>query len=195
MDNRPIRVLFVCTANICRSAYAEVLARHLLGDDDTVEFTSAGVHGLADHAIDEDIAAELTTRGADGGAAFRSRRLTMAMVEEADLVLTAEARHRRFILDDRPGAFRRVFTLAQFEQAVSALPDDLRGRELIAAAGRRLPAAGDAGDVPDPYRRGAEAVARATAHLDRVVQLLTRRLSGRAAPRDHVDDPRAGGGG
>lgn len=32
-----IRVLFVCTANICRSAYAEVMARHPLGDDPSVE--------------------------------------------------------------------------------------------------------------------------------------------------------------
>lgn len=39
-----IRVLFVCTANICRSAYAEVMARHLLGDDPSVEVSSAGVH-------------------------------------------------------------------------------------------------------------------------------------------------------
>lgn len=34
----------MCTANICRSAYAEVMARHLLGDDPSVEVSSAGVH-------------------------------------------------------------------------------------------------------------------------------------------------------
>src|SRR5690606_26727935 len=41
----PLKVLFVCTANICRSAYAEVAARRLLGDRTDLEFTSAGTHG------------------------------------------------------------------------------------------------------------------------------------------------------
>lgn len=178
----PLRVLFVCTANICRSAYAEVLARHALGDDGSVEFASAGVHGLVDQPIDDDIAAELTARGADG-AAFRSRRLTMAMVDEADLVLTAEARHRQFILDDRPAAFRRVFTLGQFERAVAELPAELRGRDLVAAAGRQLRPARAADDVPDPYRRGGEAIAGAARHLERLVRSVADRLGeGEDAP-------------
>lgn len=175
----PLRVLFVCTANICRSAYAEALARHALGDDGSVEFTSAGVHGLVDHPIDDDMAAELAARGVEDIAGFRSRRLTMAMVDEADLVLTAESRHRQFIIDDRPAAFRRVFTLGQFERAVTGLPAELRGRELIAAAGRQLHPANQADDVPDPYRRGSEAVAGAATHLERIVRLIADRLGGR----------------
>ena len=38
----PIRVLFVCTANICRSPYLELRARQLLGPDSGVEVSSAG---------------------------------------------------------------------------------------------------------------------------------------------------------
>jgi arsenate reductase len=40
MNERPIRVLFLCTGNSCRSQIAEALARHLSGGH--VESFSAG---------------------------------------------------------------------------------------------------------------------------------------------------------
>ncbi|HET8717507.1 MAG TPA: hypothetical protein VFM50_07115, partial [Nocardioidaceae bacterium] len=143
----PLRVLFVCTANICRSAYAEQLARHLLdqsvgrdgGADDTandsVAFTSAGTHGWTDHPVEAAMATELSRRGvsADG---FASRPMTMRMVDEADLVLTAARSHRQFILDDRPAAVWRTFTVGQFARIVDELPEELTGRELIAGCRR-----------------------------------------------------------
>ncbi|MEE9532776.1 MAG: low molecular weight protein arginine phosphatase, partial [Acidimicrobiia bacterium] len=36
-----MRIVFVCTGNICRSPYAEYLARELSGSTD-IEFASAG---------------------------------------------------------------------------------------------------------------------------------------------------------
>ena len=43
------RVLFVCTANICRSAYADVVARSRgIGG---IEFLSAGTHALVGQPI------------------------------------------------------------------------------------------------------------------------------------------------
>ncbi len=45
----PLNVLFVCTANICRSPYMELTARHLAGDA-AVTFASAGTHGFDDRA-------------------------------------------------------------------------------------------------------------------------------------------------
>nr|NLI50183.1 hypothetical protein [Propionibacterium sp.] len=76
-DPQPLNVLFVCTANICRSAYATVRARQLLGADAPVTVGSAGTHGWVDHPMDAPMAAEARARGADPDA-FRSRRLTGA---------------------------------------------------------------------------------------------------------------------
>ena len=42
----PLHVLFVCTANICRSPFMEMAARELAGPDAAVEFSSAGTHGF-----------------------------------------------------------------------------------------------------------------------------------------------------
>ncbi len=174
--NDPISVLFVCTANICRSAYAEVMARHLLRDDESVEVSSAGIHGFVDHPVEDEMAAQLAGRGVDGGE-FRSRRLTMRMVDEADLVLTAELSHRSFILDDRPAAFRKLFTLGQFDAVLGGLGEDLAGRDLLSAAGSGLKPARAEDDVPDPYRRGPAAAAAAADHLDRLLVPALHRLA------------------
>ena len=58
-------VLFVCTANICRSAFAERWAGHLLGGDTSVGVASAGTHGYVDAPMDPPMAEELQARGAD----------------------------------------------------------------------------------------------------------------------------------
>jgi protein-tyrosine-phosphatase len=100
-------LLFVCTANICRSAYAEVRTAMLAP---ALSVGSAGVQGWVDKAMDAPMAAELTARGGDPSA-FRSRRLTIPMLRGARLVLTAEARHRSVILDDLPATHARAFTL------------------------------------------------------------------------------------
>jgi protein-tyrosine-phosphatase len=55
--DRPLRVLFVCTSNICRSAFAERMARHLLRGDPSVEVLSADTHRWIDEPVDSALAA------------------------------------------------------------------------------------------------------------------------------------------
>ena len=56
---RPLRVLFVCTANICRSPYIELLARQAVGETGDIEFGSAGTHATDGSPINPDQAAVL----------------------------------------------------------------------------------------------------------------------------------------
>jgi len=172
-DNTHLNILFVCTANICRSPYMELVSRHLVGELDDLQFASAGTHGFRDSAMDPAMAATLAPLGvaADG---FRSRPLTADMVEGADLVLTAETAHRSFILDDHPAAFRKVFTLGQFAEALRSAPDGLTGRSLLTVIGEHRGTADRSLDIPDPYGRGPEA-AEASARLleDRLRAVLT----------------------
>ncbi|QBR93398.1 low molecular weight phosphatase family protein [Nocardioides euryhalodurans] len=161
----PLHVLFVCTANICRSPFMELLARELA--DGGLEVSSAGTHGLPDHPMDPAMTVGLTRRGVAHDS-FRSRPLTADLVDTADLVLTAEVAHRRLILDQQPGAFRKVFTLGQFASAVPDA-DGTTGRALVELVGTRRPPASASLDVDDPYRRGPE---RATACGDRIEALL-----------------------
>ncbi|WP_309136259.1 adenylyl-sulfate kinase [Nocardioides campestrisoli] len=172
-SRRPLKVLFVCTANICRSAFAEVTARHLAGDGADLEFISAGTHGHDREPLDVEMTAVLSP-GVEPGE-FASRPLTAELVEQADVVLTAETRHRTFVLEEHPQAFRKVFTLGQF--AAAAGESALTGRALLDELGRRRSAPDPALDVADPYRRGREAARAAadqiTGHLEVVIPALT----------------------
>jgi sulfate adenylyltransferase len=192
----PLMFLFVCTANICRSPYMELAARaraDAAGAD--LVFTSAGTHGRVDHPMNPPMAAALarhTPASAADVAAdvarFRSRLLTRAMVEEADLVVTAEASHRAFVLDEVPGAFRRTFTLGQLAEALKGLPDDLDRAALLAALGERRGTAATSLDVGDPYGRGDAAAETCAAHVDTLLDAVVARLA--AARQDDPDSER-----
>ena len=174
----PLRVLFVCTANICRSPFMEVTARHLAGPDAQIEFRSAGTHGWTGHPMNPDMVVTLEPRGITGHEQFRSRPLTKAELDWADVVLTADADHRQFILDDHPALFRKVFTLGQFVESLGG-HEALHGRELLQAVGAQRSAASPDLDVADPYRRGAEASEAAAAHIEQLLRAALTALTGK----------------
>jgi sulfate adenylyltransferase len=171
-------VLYVCTANICRSPFMELLSRHLVGPQAGATFASAGTHGFDSRPMPPEMLATLTARGVPGGSQFRSRPFTSDLMANADLVLTAETAHRQFILDDYPATFRKVFTLGQFAEAVRSAPGELRGRDLLDAVAERRGTADPALDVPDPYGRGPEAAEACARSLEELLRVVLPALAG-----------------
>ena len=166
----PFRVLFVCVGNVCRSPVGErLLAARLPAD--RFEVASAGVGAMVGYAMSEHAAEELRSYGGDP-TGFAARQLAPDMVEGADLVLTATRELRSRVLADAPTALRRPFTILEF----AALVDRAEGstpRELVSWAGAHRSVVGSVEqDVPDPYRRGQEAHARAAAAIDAAVQQI-----------------------
>lgn len=172
--NTPLRLLFVCTANICRSLYAEGRASQLIPADSPLHVASAGTHGFNLHPLDADMGACLARHG--DYKALLSRKLTGEIVNESDLILTAESSHRTFILDEWPAVYRRVFTFSQFAESIANLPPELTGIELVSEAYRRRRPVNNAGNIPDPYRRGPEASAATAEMIDRLLDRILPRL-------------------
>lgn len=157
-------LLFVCTANICRSPIAEHLARHRLraaSRPGAITVGSAGVRGRDGAAMDPRAAAALAARGVPPGG-FAARALTAPMVAAADLVLTAQRRHRAAAVALAPPAHAKVFTILEFARLarradparLAAAPPGARARELVGQAARlrgTIPPSETGDDIADPY--------------------------------------------
>lgn len=186
MTTAALHVVFVCTANICRSPYAHLRTLQLAGAQLAV--SSAGTHGFTSFPMDEDMAEQLVARGGDP-THFSSRRLTAEILATADLVLAAGVVHRSFILDEWPGAMRKVFTLGQFADTIERVPSGLTAADVVSQAFLHRGLASRTGDVPDPYRRGPGVAAAVAEHVDELLARILPRLvpdsdsSGHLAPR------------
>jgi protein-tyrosine phosphatase len=94
-----MRIVFVCTANICRSPLAEHLLRRLVAERhiEGVEVTSAGLHARPGTEPVEALLRIARARGLDLSV-HRARLLDPAALGPGDLVLVMEESHRRQIL-------------------------------------------------------------------------------------------------
>lgn len=186
MRTEPLNLLFVCTANISRSPYAERRARMLLGGA-PITVASAGVPGYPDRSMDREMAAQLELRGGDP-TGHVSRALDGDLLNWADLVVTFEYAHDLKILERWPEAAQRIFGLNQFAKTVTQFDAaHLSGPELISQA-RAVAERNSMGwDVDDPYGRGKRAATTATAHIDHAVESIIRGLLGL---RPAADGPR-----
>lgn len=107
-----MRIMFVCTGNICRSPMGELLMSHYLTGT-TVQVSSAGTRGLPMHPIDPSSGRLMDSVGIESSG-FHSRRLTRQMADDADLILCLEKQQRKDIVTLAPAAVRYTFLLNDF---------------------------------------------------------------------------------
>lgn len=138
MSAPPVRLLFVCMGNICRSPTAEGVMAHLLereGLTDAVSIDSAGTGGWHVGSPPDERA---TSAAAGRGVLLQgaARQLRAADFDDFDLLLCADSGNLREVRAIAPsGAARdKVRLLREFD------PDAVAGGDL---------------DIPDPYYGGA----------------------------------------
>jgi protein-tyrosine phosphatase len=130
-DHDPVRVIFVCWGNICRSPMAERVAEREATDAGLtgVTFRSAGTSAEErDEPMDRRARAVLTEHGYRSDE-HRAHRITRAEIEDADLVIAMEDIHLRKMTALSPGALN-LSLLTDFDQAAapgSGVPDPWYG--------------------------------------------------------------------
>ncbi|MEU0885634.1 hypothetical protein ABZ345_44225 [Lentzea sp. NPDC005914] len=166
------RILFVCTGNICRSPFAELLTRHLLTqrlpNDQVGRFVvaSAGTQamtGAAMHLLTRD---HLPRWGVErvAGETHIARNLDRIALASADLVLTADREQRAEVVSRHPPLLHSTFCLREFARLLAPVSlrrtgDDpvLRARAAVSTAALRrghVMWVNKTDDVvPDPYGR------------------------------------------
>ena len=126
-----MRILFVCSGNICRSPFAEALARDMDGRSD-VEYASAGTIALSGNPAAATGIAVATDLGVDM-TSHRATHLTAEVLADSDLVYAMEEEHVTSVLALDPGALVELLS-----PQGAPLPDPYGGDHLDYAASYSL---------------------------------------------------------
>jgi protein-tyrosine phosphatase len=151
-----IKVLFVCTGNICRSPTAEGIFRHLIaveGLGAEFEADSAGTHGYhVGEPPDPRTVDAAAARGFDLSG-LRARKINRDDFRTFDFILAMDRSHYAHLEAMRPEGAR-----AELKLFLAYHPD------------------GTLQDVPDPYYGGHEGFARVLDMVEQTSRALLARL-------------------
>ncbi|MCF2527981.1 arsenate reductase/protein-tyrosine-phosphatase family protein [Yinghuangia soli] len=175
-------ILVICTGNICRSPMVEAMLRHHLAAAGLADWpvASAGTIGWGQAGMTAESAEVL---GEHGIAAHdhTSRKMTAAMLDEADLVLGMTREHMWSVGAHSAAAAERSFVLGELARlGADAGPRDGRSlREWAADVDklrdeRRMSRAGDelADPLGEPIETYRKLAVRAEDQVRRLVALL-----------------------
>src|SRR4051812_42355456 len=110
----PHHLLFVCTANICRSPMADALARRYAEERGwAVEVRSAGTHAIAGEPAAPNAVKAVREVGGDL-AVHKSKPMDTELVAWADRILVMEMRHAADIRERFPASDEKVQLLGTF---------------------------------------------------------------------------------
>ena len=157
----PIRVLFVCTGNICRSPTAESVFKHYVaqaGLGDRILSDSAGTHDYHTGEAPDPRAQEAARRRGYDLSALRARQVTRSDFSEFDYVLAMDEVNLQLLQRLCP-------------------PQYAPKLKLYMEFGADTPAR----EVPDPYYGGAQGFERVLDMVEQAAQGLLRQLRDRIA--------------
>ena len=172
-------ILFLCTANRCRSVMAKaLLVEKLEALDVTISVRSAALFGGGQPPPAEVISA-MASYGIDVGA-HRSTRLRGETIAEAVLIVGMERQHIRHVVVTAPQAWPRTFTLKELVRRGQNMGPRVPEEPLTHWLGRihegrdRWALLGDspADDIADPFGGPPEAYVAAAAELDDLIGRL-----------------------
>jgi protein-tyrosine phosphatase len=113
-----MKVLFICTANVCRSPLAEGYLKHLLKTKPVtgISVESAGVMALSGSSAFE-CAAEVAQLSGFDISAHRARKLTPTIGTDSDLILCMETWQAKEVLKIDPNWISKVALLGNYHSS------------------------------------------------------------------------------
>ena len=185
-----VRIMTVCTGNICRSPYAQLALGHAFESvrPGAFEIVSAGTQALIGNPVEPGSASILDAKGITHDH-FAARQISERMLDDIDIVLPLEVSHRKIVLSYSPRHLKRAYTVKELarlldsagerepwtqrlaglttpEERWAALPSHLARERGLS----RAPEGTD--DIDDPYRQPQEVFDRMAAEVDAAVERI-----------------------
>ena len=109
-----MKIMFICTGNICRSAMAEGIMRKLIKENNiNAEVCSCGIYAeTGDYATYNAVEAA-SEYGADISN-HRATNIRDSKIEEMDIILCATISHKQSVLYMHPELKEKVFTMKEY---------------------------------------------------------------------------------
>ncbi|MDY7032264.1 MAG: low molecular weight protein arginine phosphatase [Thermodesulfobacteriota bacterium] len=125
-------ILFVCTANICRSPFAENAFKMILRDtkEDGIKVHSAGVNALPGFTPPSEAIRIAREFGVDVSE-HTSRSISIGMIKEADIILVMDLFHIEKILKIEGESYSKLKLLGGYSTTSGHTPEE--------------------NEIPDPY--------------------------------------------
>jgi protein-tyrosine phosphatase len=165
-----IRVMVVCTGNVCRSPMAEGLLRKMLRDNEQhgeIIVESAGTYAAEGAPASSDSVEVAAAVGVDlrGHAA---RQVSGRLVGRADLILVMEPEHEDRLLAVYPDAVQKIHLITTFADP-----------------------AGDPMGIPDPIGQGREVYQRTLRLIDACLRATLPKIVALVAEESESQGPGA----
>ena len=107
------KILLVCTGNSCRSVMAWGLLKKLLEEKGDYQIKTAGTAAMEGMLPTAEAIQVMADEDIDISGHL-SRFLSQTMIDESDLILVMERRHKEHILKRRPRAQNKVHLLSEY---------------------------------------------------------------------------------
>ena len=153
-----MKIMFICTGNICRSAMAEWLLKQKLKDKkiENIEVYSAGIYAQDGELSTWEARRVMMDEYPIDMSKHRATNIVNSKIKEMDLILCATSRHKRDVLRIYPELEGKVFTMKEYVGYEREYHDKI--------------------DIKDPWGFDIETYRSCVAEIDECLELLLEKI-------------------